>query len=73
MPGPFGDAGGVDLNNASEEELERVAGIGSQRAKELVRARPLQSWEDLKRVPGFSEALVEELKEAGAILESKAA
>jgi DNA uptake protein ComE-like DNA-binding protein len=66
MPGAIGDAGGVDLNSASQEELEEVGGLGRERAKRIIDARPLRSWDDVKKISGFSDKLVEDLQQAGA-------
>jgi DNA uptake protein ComE-like DNA-binding protein len=33
MAGAIGDAKNVDLNSASKEELERVGGLGQERAQ----------------------------------------
>jgi competence ComEA-like helix-hairpin-helix protein len=68
MAGAIGSAENVDLNKASEEDLQRVGGIGEQRAKRIVENRPFQSWEDLKKVEGFNEKLVEDLQKSGATL-----
>jgi len=68
MAGAIGNADGVDLNKASEQDLQRVGGIGEERAKRIVENRPFQSWEDLKKVEGFNEKLVEDLKQSGATL-----
>ncbi|MGZ4814422.1 MAG: ComEA family DNA-binding protein [Terriglobales bacterium] len=74
MPGAIGDAKGIDLNSASEQELEQVGGIGPERARRIVEQRPFQSWDDLKnKVEGFSDKLVEDLKEAGATIGSRKA
>lgn len=68
MAGAIGNADGVDLNKASEQDLQRVGGIGEERAKRIVENRPFQNWEDLKKVEGFNEKLVEDLKQSGATL-----
>jgi DNA uptake protein ComE-like DNA-binding protein len=69
MPGAIGDANGVDLNNASEQDLERVGGLGRDRAQRIVQQRPFQSWDDLKnKVEGFSDKLVQDLQQAGATI-----
>ncbi len=68
MPGAIGDANGIDLNSASEQDLARVGGIGQERARRIVDARPFRSWDDLKRVEGFSDTLVNDLRQAGATL-----
>jgi DNA uptake protein ComE-like DNA-binding protein len=69
MPGAIGDASNVDLNSASQEELEQVGGLGQERARRIIQARPFNSWEDLKnKVEGFSDTLVNDLKQAGATI-----
>ena len=66
MPGAIGDANGVDLNTASQDQLEQVGGLGKERARQIIEARPLNSWEDVKRIEGFSDTLVNDLRQAGA-------
>ena len=68
MAGAIGEAQGVDLNRASQQDLERVGGLGPERAKRIVESRPFRSWDDLKRMEGFSDKLVEDLRTAGATL-----
>jgi DNA uptake protein ComE-like DNA-binding protein len=58
----------VDLNSASEDELEHVAGLGKEKSKRLVEERPIRSWDDLKNIEGFDDKLVEDLRQAGATL-----
>ena len=64
MAGAIGNAKGVDLNRASREELERVGGLGPDRAQRIVQQRPIRSWEDLKKIEGFSDTLVEGIKKS---------
>jgi DNA uptake protein ComE-like DNA-binding protein len=66
MAGAIGNANGVDLNSASEQELERVGGLGRERARRIIDKRPIQSWDDLRDIEGFSEKLVNDLRQAGA-------
>jgi DNA uptake protein ComE-like DNA-binding protein len=68
MASAIGDANGVDLNQASEQELDQVGGLGRERAQRIVQNRPFRSWDDLKRVEGFSEKLVDDLRQAGATI-----
>ena len=68
MPGAIGDAKGVDLNNASQQDMERVGGLGQDRARRIIQARPLRGWDDLKKIEGFSETLVNDLRQAGATI-----
>jgi DNA uptake protein ComE-like DNA-binding protein len=68
MPGAIGDAKGVDLNSANQQDLERVGGLGQDRARRIIQARPLKSWDDLKKIEGFSDTLVNDLRQAGATI-----
>jgi len=68
MPGAIGDAKGVDLNTASEDELERVGGLGRERATRIIQNRPIKGWDDLRKIDGFSDKLVQDLKQAGATI-----
>ncbi len=61
----------IDINNASVQELMKIPGLGRQRAEELINNRPFDSWNEVRRVPGFSDRLVEELQQSGAILGGK--
>ena len=55
-------AGPVDLNSASEADLMALPGIGRTRALAILAYRrdngPFAAVSDLRRVPGFSQALV---------------
>jgi DNA uptake protein ComE-like DNA-binding protein len=74
MAGAIGNANGVDLNSASIDQLKNVGGLGEDRARRIVQERPFDSWDDLKnKVEGFSDTLVDDLKQAGARLDRKAA
>ncbi len=68
MPGAIGDAKGVDLNSASQQDLERVGGLGPDRARKIIQQRPIRSWDDLKKREGFSDRLVQDLRQAGATI-----
>lgn len=56
----------VDLNTATQSELEAVKGIGPKKAKAIVEHRqkhgPLKSLDDLAGVKGFGKASVAKLK-----------
>lgn len=43
----------LDVNSASEQELQTVPGIGPAYAHRIIAARPFQSADDLKRVKGL--------------------
>ncbi|MFO7178108.1 MAG: helix-hairpin-helix domain-containing protein [Pseudomonadota bacterium] len=68
MGSPITNASGVNLNRASEEELARIGGLGEERAKRMIEKRPFLNWDDLKRVDGFEERLIDDLRRAGAEL-----
>jgi competence protein ComEA len=71
---PAGDARGrkgdsltgpVDLNEASEEKLQEVPGIGKVTAARIIAARkqkPFESVDDLLRVPGIKSKTLEKLR-----------
>jgi len=58
----------VDLNEASLEDLEKITGVGRERARDIIEHRPFKSWEDVEKVPGFSKGMVEDLQNSGATL-----
>jgi len=45
-----------------------VGGLGRERARRIIQARPLKNWDDLKKIEGFSDTLVNDLREAGATI-----
>lgn len=59
----------MDINKASAEELEQAFQVDGTRARYLVEYRNknggFRSWEDVKRVPGFEDKMVENLRAAG--------
>jgi competence protein ComEA len=46
---------GVNLNTASETELESLPGVGSKVAKDIMAARPFKTVDDLKNVKGMGD------------------
>jgi competence protein ComEA len=52
----------IDVNTASEGELQELPGIGPVLAKEIIEGRPYASVEDLDRVKGLGPAKLAELK-----------
>jgi hypothetical protein len=65
---PVHNAKGVALNTASEDDLSVKAGLGLQRARHIRASRPFRSWDDVKRVEGLTNAIVDALQNAGAVL-----
>jgi len=61
----------VDINTATQSELEAVKGIGPAKAKAIVEHRqkngPFKSLEGLAEVKGFGKASVEKLKNELAV------
>lgn len=55
--------GSLDLNSASQAELEALPGVGKKLAGEIVNSRPFSSVEDLKNVKGVGEAKYSKLKD----------
>lgn len=53
----------IDINSASEDELDALTGIGPAKAKDIVNSRPFYSVEDLLEVSGIGEATLEKIKE----------
>jgi len=51
----------IDLNTASQKDLESLKGVGPATAKKIIDGRPYKSVEELKKV-GVSEKTIESLK-----------
>jgi competence protein ComEA len=51
----------IDLNTATEAEIEALPGVGAKAAKEIVAARPFKSVDDLKNVKGIGDKKFEKL------------
>ena len=55
--------GGLDLNTASETELQAIKGIGPALAARIVAGRPYRSVDDLLNIPGIGPAKLAEFHE----------
>ncbi len=53
----------VDLNTASETELESLPGVGAKTAQAIIAARPFKSVDDLNKVKGIGNTKFDKLKE----------
>ena len=62
----FAAMAAVDLNGATQAELESVKGIGPSKAKAIIAHRdkngPFKSVDDLAKVKGFGKASVNKIK-----------
>ena len=53
---------GLNLNTATQAELEALPGVGGKIAGDIVKARPFKSVDDLKNVKGIGNAKFDKLK-----------
>ncbi len=51
----------INLNKASQQELETLPEVGPKKAQSIIAARPFRSVYDLRRVKGFGQNLVDKL------------
>ena len=60
----------INLNTADQEELETVLQLDTQQAGEIITYREkngiIASWDDIRKIPGFSDEVIENLKKNGA-------
>lgn len=52
----------IDLNTASDTELQEIIHIGEQRVNDVIASRPFSSVDDLQRVDGFGPARMDDIK-----------
>lgn len=57
--------GQIDINTATEKELEKLSGIGPVKANAIIDSRPIDSFDDLIKVNGIGEVTLEKIKEQG--------
>jgi competence ComEA-like helix-hairpin-helix protein len=60
-------SGKVNLNSATIDELAGMPMIGKDKAETIISHRPFKSWDELRKVPGFSQGLIDDLKDSATI------
>jgi competence ComEA-like helix-hairpin-helix protein len=67
----------VDLNTVDQVALERIQGVGPTLAAKVIDYRdengPFKTWDDVKKIPGMSTAMIDTLQRQGVTIERKAA
>ncbi len=61
----FEESCSVNINEASQEELKELTGVGPVLAQNIIQKRPFSSLSDLLEVIGIGPAFLKELKEQG--------
>ncbi len=52
----------IDLNTASNEQLQEIPGVGPATAAKITAGRPYESVEDLLKIPGIGQKTLEKIK-----------
>lgn len=52
----------TNVNTAQESDIAKLPGIGADRAKAIVAGRPYSSVQDLTKVPGLTQGIVDKIK-----------
>ena len=52
----------LDINKATQEQLETLTGVGPDLAQKIIKKRPYRSAKDLLQVPGIGEKTLEKIK-----------
>jgi competence protein ComEA len=62
-PTPLAPGEKVNINTASQEDLDRLPGIGPVKAQRIVEARPFEKIEDIMKVKGIKEGEFNKIKD----------
>jgi len=62
------DLGWLDLNSCGENDLAQIPWIGQDLARDLIRRRPFMTMDDVRRVPGVDEDIIDMLLQGGAMV-----
>lgn len=65
LPGIVFATGSVDINSASLEQLDSLAGIGATYAQRIIDGRPYTLLDDLLKVKGIGEKTLQKIKDQG--------
>lgn len=60
---PAAPAGCIDINNASQKDLTKLAGVGDKKAQDIIAGRPYHSVDDLTKVKGIGPAAVNKIRD----------
>ncbi len=55
----------IDINTASATELDKLAGIGTVKARAIIDSRPFETVDDLLNVSGIGEVTIQNIKTQG--------
>jgi competence ComEA-like helix-hairpin-helix protein len=63
----------VDMNTVDQAALERIQGVGPNLASKVIDYReqngPFKTWDDLKKIPGMSPAMIDNLQRQGVTID----
>lgn len=62
------DIGFINLNTATEKDMAQIPWIGPECAHTLAEHRPFGSIEDVRKVPGITDDIMDELVRGGAMV-----
>jgi DNA uptake protein ComE-like DNA-binding protein len=66
------DLGWIDLNTATEDDLANIPWLGRDVARRLIEHRPFTNMDDVRKVPGITEDILDMLVRGGATVSSGA-